>query len=188
MGSFKVPGVGTDIRTANRLLKKIGRPVVLSKREQANQITQWCLRNNSPLERYHYRISDDEMKAAMIEASARVDYLLRTGRFFRWAPEAIFDYAFREAIENNCRASFSRREWDELRAKSSENLLGIQANRRANRRFYMLFLVANPFFSTAADWDVRTYFDGTELYEEKQWRNDQPARSGVPACPHAAPG
>lgn len=141
----------------------MGRPTVLTKREQANQITQWCLRNNSPLEGYHDRISQTEMKATMIEASARIDYLLRTRNFFGWPPEMIFDFAFEEAISNNCRASFTEEEWTALREQSSENLLGIQATHKSNPRLYMTFLASNLFYASAADWDVKTVFDGTRL-------------------------
>lgn len=163
--TFNVPGTGMDLRTANRLLKKMGRPRVLTTREQANQITQWCLRNNSTLEDYHAagKITQSEMKPTMIEASARVDYLLRTRRFFKWPPERIFDFAFMEAITNNCAASLTEKEWDALRNISCRNLAGIQANHMANRRFHMLFLIANIFYGSAASWDTGTFFDGAKL-------------------------
>lgn len=156
-----------DLRKANRLLKKMGRPRILTTREQANQVTQWCLRNNSPLEDYHAagKITQSEMKPTMIEASARVDYLLRTRRFFRWPPERIFDFAFREAITSNCVASLTEKEWNVLRNRSCRNLVEIQTNRMANRRFYMLFLVANIFHSSAASWDTKTLFDGEKLVQ-----------------------
>lgn len=163
--TFKVPRAGMDLRTANRLLKKMGRPRVLATREQANQITQWCLRNNSPLEDYHAagKITQSEMKPTMIEASARVDYLLRTRRFFRWPPERIFDFAFREAITNNCATSLTEKEWNILGGRSCRNLAGIQANHMANPRFYMLFLIANIFYGSVASWDTETLFDGENL-------------------------
>jgi hypothetical protein len=163
--TFKVPGAGMDVRTANRLLKRMGRPTVLTTREQSNQITQWCLRNNSPLEDYHTagKITQAEMKPTMIEASARIDYLLRTKRFFRWAPERIFEFAFREAIVNNSVATLTGKEWSVLRSICCGNLVGIQANHRADRRFYVLFLIANIFYGSAANWDTTTLFDGTKL-------------------------
>jgi hypothetical protein len=166
---FFVPGTGMDIRTANSLLKKMGRPRALTTREQANQITQWCFRNNSALEDYHAAgmITQTEMKPTMIEASARIDYLLRTRRFFRWAPKRIFDFAFREAIANNCAGSLTEKEWSVLRSRSCTNLAGIQANRLANRRFYMLFLIANVFYSSASSWDTDTLFDGAKLIHTK---------------------
>ena len=163
--TFRVPGTGMDVRTANRLLKKVGRPTVLTTREQSNQITQWCLRNNSPLEDYHAagKITQSEMKPTMIEASARIDYLLRTRRFFRWSPERIFDFAFREAIVNNTVGPLTEKEWNDLSSISCGNLAGIQPNHKANRRLYMLFLIANIFYGSAANWDIRTLFDGTKL-------------------------
>jgi len=163
--TFKVPGAEMDVGTTNKLLKKMGRPTVLTTREQSNQITQWCLRNNSPLEAYHAagKITQSEMKPTMTEASARIDYLLRTKRFFRWPPERIFDFAFREAIVNNTVGALTEKEWSALSSISCGNLVGIQANHGANRRFYMLFLIANIFYGSAVNWDTRTLFNGTKL-------------------------
>jgi len=45
--TFKMQGTGMDLRTENRLFKKMGRPRVLATQGEANQMAQLCLRSRT---------------------------------------------------------------------------------------------------------------------------------------------
>lgn len=80
--------------------------------------------------------------------------------------KAVFDFAFRKAISNNCATPLTRIEWEDLEAEAGGNLAGIMSRHRFSPKLYMFFLVTNLFYGSAADWDLQTVFDGHRLVKE----------------------
>ena len=135
-------------------------------RKKANYLTHEWLRSSSTIERNHSKnkISQEEMRATMIEASARLDYLLRMhqphSQFLSLSDEYIFDFAFRPAIESNINWKPTKRDWESIEKHVSRR---IDFNRVvASELPEDQWIIGYQWFG-GGSWDISVTFDGKTL-------------------------
>jgi hypothetical protein len=135
-------------------------------RKVANYLTNDWLRCSRPIEINHSKnkISQEEIKAAMIEASARLDYLLRIhkphSRFVSLPEEYIFDFAFKLAIVNNMKWKPTKRDWESMKKFTSKRIyIHKIISSEVPPEQWMIALM----WWGGSRWDVSTIFDGEKL-------------------------
>lgn len=151
----------TEPSEAISLLREHGLRIKLARREQANAITLYSLRNTI-LEDYHPKVTQQEMKLTMIEASARIDFLLKERRFFKMPAEETFEFAFRRAITNNCKPRFTSTEWAALQVESIDKIHVLHSIHSKSRVEFGLFLIGQWYFGCQS-WDYHSRFDGNKV-------------------------
>ncbi|MFA5929470.1 MAG: hypothetical protein WC861_01160 [Candidatus Micrarchaeia archaeon] len=153
------------------ILKQIPQASICTSRRIANVITHNCFRNTE-IENIHVNyISDKEMMKTMIEASAKVDFLIRKKKIWDMRPSEVVDYCLFSSF-HNIGKEMPKDALKKLRMEATRKIYSTQLLYRERPALFDAYVKMT--FSSVQEWDKTTIWNGQQLKPRRGVKPKEP--------------